>query len=173
MVYDPAYHELMRTAVEFGMHGAPWRDPSPHAHLIRAAKFSVWGAVDAGHGCPISMTYAVVPALRANAELSALYEPLLTSSTYDPSYRPPATKTGLIAGMSMTEKQGGSDVRANRTTAVPQPDGSYRITGHKWFTSAPMSDVLLVLAQAPGGLSCFFLPASSRTALATPWRSSA
>jgi putative acyl-CoA dehydrogenase len=104
------------------------------------------------------MTYAVVPALRANAELSALYEPLLTSSTYDPSYRPPATKTGLIAGMSMTEKQGGSDVRANRTTAVPQPDGSYRITGHKWFTSAPMSDVLLVLAQAPGGLSCFFLP---------------
>ncbi|MBY6680746.1 acyl-CoA dehydrogenase family protein [Rhodococcus sp. BP-316] len=158
VVYDPAYHELMRTAVEFGMHGAPWRDPSPNAHLIRAAKFSVWGAVDAGHGCPISMTYAVVPALRANAELSALYEPLLTSSTYDPSYRPPATKTGLIAGMSMTEKQGGSDVRANRTTAVPQPDGSYRITGHKWFTSAPMSDVLLVLAQAPGGLSCFFLP---------------
>ncbi|MGB6182435.1 MAG: acyl-CoA dehydrogenase family protein [Rhodococcus sp. (in: high G+C Gram-positive bacteria)] len=158
VVYDPAYHELMRTAVELGLHGAPWRNPSPHAHLVRAAKTSVWGVVDAGHGCPISMTYAVVPALRANADLAAQYEPLLTSSSYDPSLRAPMDKTGLIAGMSMTEKQGGSDVRANRTTAVPQPDGTYRITGHKWFTSAPMSDILLVLAQAPGGLSCFLLP---------------
>lgn len=156
--YDPSYHELMRHAVRFGLHGTPWADTRPAPHLVRAAKTSVWSQVDAGHGCPISMTYAVVPALRANAELSARYEPLLTSRDYDPVLRPLADKPGLIAGMSMTEKQGGSDVRANTTTAVPQPDGSYRITGHKWFTSAPMSDFFLALAQAPGGLSCFFVP---------------
>lgn len=156
--YDPSYHELMRHAVRFGLHGAPWADTRPAPHLVRAAKTSVWSQVDAGHGCPISMTYAVVPALRANAELSARYEPLLTSRDYDPVLRPLADKPGLIAGMSMTEKQGGSDVRANTTTAAPQPDGTYRITGHKWFTSAPMSDFFLALAQAPGGLSCFFVP---------------
>ncbi|MEV6360014.1 acyl-CoA dehydrogenase family protein [Nocardia asteroides] len=156
--YDPSYHELMRHAVGFGLHGAPWADTRPSPHLVRAAKMSVWGQVDAGHGCPISMTYAVVPALRANPELAARYEPLLTTRVYDPVLAPLAGKGGLIAGMSMTEKQGGSDVRANTTTAVAQPDGSYRITGHKWFTSAPMSDLFLVLAQAPGGLSCFFVP---------------
>ncbi|MGW5318237.1 acyl-CoA dehydrogenase family protein [Nocardia thailandica] len=156
--YDPSYHELMRHAVGFGLHGAPWADTRPAPHLVRAAKMSVWGQVDAGHGCPISMTYAVVPALRANPELAARYEPLLTSRVYDPVLAPPEGKAGLIAGMSMTEKQGGSDVRANTTTAVGRPDGTYRITGHKWFTSAPMSDFFLVLAQAPGGLSCFFVP---------------
>ncbi|WP_027500299.1 acyl-CoA dehydrogenase family protein [Rhodococcus sp. UNC363MFTsu5.1] len=156
--YDPAYHQLMTTAVEMGLHGAPWADPNPNAHLIRAAKMAVWGQVDAGHGCPISMTYAVVPALRHNPELAAQYEPLLTARAYDPALAPPLTKTGLIAGMSMTEKQGGSDVRAGTTRAVPQSDGSYLLTGHKWFTSAPMSDLFLVLAQAPGGLSCFLLP---------------
>ncbi|RBO86587.1 acyl-CoA dehydrogenase family protein [Nocardia puris] len=156
--YDPAYHRLMDQAVRFGLHGAPWADPSPHAHLVRAAKMSVWGQVDAGHGCPISMTYAVVPALRANPELAAAYEPLLAAREYDFGLRVPSAKRGLIAGMSMTEKQGGSDVRANTTAAVPSLDGSYRITGHKWFTSAPMSDFFLVLAQAPGGLSCFFVP---------------
>ena len=156
--YDPSYHQLMSTAVSLGLAGAVWADERPNAHLTRAARSSVWGATDAGHGCPISMSYAVVPALRHNAELAATYEPLLTSLEYDPSQQAPLAKKGLIAGMSMTEKQGGSDVRANRTEAVPQPDGSYRITGHKWFTSAPMSDVLLELAQAPGGLSCFFLP---------------
>ncbi|WP_068397744.1 acyl-CoA dehydrogenase family protein [Kribbia dieselivorans] len=158
VVYDPAYHELMRTAVGFGLHGAPWRDPRPNAHLIRAAKFSLWQAVDAGHGCPISMTYAAVPALRVDPEQAALYEPLLTTDVYEPGLRAPGTKAGLIAGMSMTEKQGGSDVRANTTTATAQSDGSYRIVGHKWFTSAPMSDILLTLAQAPGGLTCFVLP---------------
>ena len=158
VVYDPSYHELMRTAVGLGLHGAPWSDARPNPHLARAAKMSVWGTVDAGHGCPISMTYAVVPALRAHPELAARYEPLLSSSTYDPSLSAPLTKRGLLAGMSMTEKQGGSDVRANTTTAVAQSDGSYLITGHKWFTSAPMSDILLVLAQARGGLSCFLLP---------------
>ncbi|GEM30255.1 acyl-CoA dehydrogenase [Nocardia neocaledoniensis NBRC 108232] len=158
VVYDPSYHQLMTKAIGFGLHAAPWADDRPAPHLVRAAKMSVWAQVDAGHGCPMSMTYAVVPALRANPELAARYEPLLTSAVYDPELRVPASKLGLTAGMSMTEKQGGSDVRANTTTAVPQPDGSYRITGHKWFTSAPMSDFFLVLAQAPGGLSCFFVP---------------
>ena len=155
--YVPAYHQLMETAVSHGIHAAPWADDRPGAHVARAAKFYSWN-VDAGHGCPISMTYAVVPALRANPELAARFEPLLTNRAYDFGLRDPETKRGLIAGMSMTEKQGGSDVRANTTTATPQPDGSYRIVGHKWFTSAPMSDMFLTLAQAPGGLSCFLLP---------------
>nr|WP_220794776.1 acyl-CoA dehydrogenase family protein [Nocardioides pelophilus] len=159
--YVPAYHQLMETAVSHGLHAAPWADDRPGAHVARAAKFMVW-SVDAGHGCPISMTYAVVPALRANAGLAAQFEPLLTNRTYDFGLRDPATKRGLIAGMSMTEKQGGSDVRANTTTATPQrtagSDGTYELVGHKWFTSAPMSDMFLTLAQAPGGLSCFLVP---------------
>jgi putative acyl-CoA dehydrogenase len=117
-----------------------------------------WSQTDAGHTCPISMTYAVVPALRNQPELAARHEPLLTSREYDFGLREPGTKSGLIAGMSMTEKQGGSDVRANTTTATPLAGGAYRIVGHKWFTSAPMSDIFLTLAQAPGGLSCFLLP---------------
>lgn len=155
--YVPAYHQLMETAVTHGIHAAPWADDRPGAHVARAAKFYSWN-VDAGHGCPISMTYAVVPALRANPDLAARFEPLLTNREYDFGLRDPATKRGLIAGMSMTEKQGGSDVRANTTTATPEADGSYRVVGHKWFTSAPMSDMFLTLAQAPGGLSCFLLP---------------
>ncbi|KAA8884420.1 DNA alkylation response protein [Nocardia colli] len=158
VVYDPSYHRLMTHAVGFGLHAAVWADTRPNPHLTRAAKLSVWGPVDAGHGCPISMTYAVVPALRVAPELAAQYESLLCAKEYDPVLRAPLTKRGLIAGMSMTEKQGGSDVRANTTTATRMSDGTYRITGHKWFTSAPMSDVFLVLAQAPGGLSCFFVP---------------
>ena len=155
--YVPAYHDLMRTAVEHGLHAAPWADDRPGAHVARAAKFMTW-SVDAGHGCPISMTYAAIPALRANPELAATFEPLLTSREYDFGLRDPQTKRGLIAGMSMTEKQGGSDVRANTTTARPQADGTYLLVGHKWFTSAPMSDMFLTLAQAPGGLSCFLVP---------------
>jgi putative acyl-CoA dehydrogenase len=155
--YDPAYHELMRVAIGYGLHAAPWADPRPGAHVVRAAKMSVW-TPEPGHVCPISMTYAVVPALRYNAELAADYEPLLVSREYDPELKVPTTKVGLTAGMSMTEKQGGSDVRAGTTRATPNADGSYSLTGHKWFTSAPMCDVFLVLAQAPGGLSCFFLP---------------
>ena len=104
------------------------------------------------------MTYAIVPALRHAPELAGRYEPLLATRDYDFGLRPPGTKRGLLAGMSMTEKQGGSDVRANTTRAVPAGDGSYLLTGHKWFTSAPMGDLFLVLAQAPGGLSCFLLP---------------
>ncbi len=156
--YHPVYHQLMTVAVEHGLHATPWTEQKAGTHVARAAKFHVWGQVEAGHACPISMTYAVVPALRHNPELSARFEPLLAARRYDPGLRAPETKHGLIAGMSMTEKQGGSDVRANTTRAVPQSDGSYLLTGHKWFTSAPMSDVFLVLAQAPGGLSCFLLP---------------
>src|SRR6201997_1273781 len=136
---------------------APRADDRPGAHVVRAAKTSVW-TVEAGHVCPISMTYAVVPALRYNPELAGVYEPLLTSREYDPELKPAATKAGITAGMSMTEKQGGSDVRAGTTEATPNADGTYSLTGHKWFTSAPMCDIFLVLAQAPGGLSCFFLP---------------
>lgn len=155
--YDPAYHELMRTAVAHGLHGSPWADSRPGAHVVRAAKMSVW-TPEPGHVCPISMTYAVVPALRHNPELAAAYEPLLTSREYDPELKLATTKRGITAGMSMTEKQGGSDVRAGTSQATPNGDGTYSLRGHKWFTSAPMCDIFLVLAQAPGGLSCFLLP---------------
>ncbi|MFI9306285.1 acyl-CoA dehydrogenase family protein [Streptomyces triculaminicus] len=156
--FHPAWHQLMAAAVESGQHAAPWAEARPGGHLVRAAKFYAWAQAEAGHGCPVSMTYAAVPALRAQPELAAVYEPLLASRTYDYGLRPPLGKRGLIAGMSMTEKQGGSDVRANTTTAVPAGDGSYVITGHKWFTSAPMSDVFLVLAQTEQGLTCFLMP---------------
>jgi putative acyl-CoA dehydrogenase len=154
--FHPAWHELERVAVEHGLHAKAWAERSG-GHVARAAKFYVW-RVDAGHQCPISMTYAAVPALRHEPALAKAYEPLLTSTTYDFGLRPPLGKRGILAGMSMTEKQGGSDVRANTTRAVPQGDGTYLLTGHKWFTSAPMCDVFLVLAQAPDGLTCFLLP---------------
>ena len=112
--YDPAYHELMTTAIGHGLHAAPWADDRTGAHVVRAAKMSVWNP-EPGHVCPISMTYAVVPALRHNAELAKVYEPLLTSREYDPELKVPTTKAGITAGMSMTEKQGGSDVRAGTT----------------------------------------------------------
>jgi putative acyl-CoA dehydrogenase len=156
--FHPAWHELMSVAVRHGLHAAPWQDASPGAHVARAAGFYVWGQADAGHCCPVSMTYSVVPALRHAPELARQYEPLLAARAYDPGLRPPLGKAGLLAGMSMTEKQGGSDVRANATTATPAADGTYRLTGHKWFTSAPMNDLFMVLAQAPQGLSCFLLP---------------
>ncbi|MEU9994079.1 acyl-CoA dehydrogenase family protein [Streptomyces sp. NPDC050848] len=157
--FHPYWHELMTVAVRHGLHGAPWRDERPGAHVARAAKVFVWGQADPGHLCPISMTYAAVPALRAEPGLAEVYEPLLSSPVYDFGLREPTSKRGIIAGMSMTEKQGGSDVRANTTRAVPTgEDGFYALTGHKWFTSAPMSDVFLTLAQAPGGLSCFLVP---------------
>jgi putative acyl-CoA dehydrogenase len=156
--FHPAWHALLDVAVGAGLAGAPWADPRPGAHVARAAGVFVWGQVEAGHTCPVSMTYAAVPVLRAAPDLAAVYEPLLTSREYDAGLRPPATKRGLLAGMGMTEKQGGSDVRANTTTATPAADGTWTLRGHKWFTSAPMSDLFLVLAQAPGGLSCFLVP---------------
>jgi putative acyl-CoA dehydrogenase len=156
--FHPAWHDLMAAAIQHGLHAAPWRQQRPGAHVARAAGMYVWGQAEAGHLCPVSMTYAIVPALRHAPALAGQFEPLLAEPRYDPGLRPPLTKNGLLAGMSMTEKQGGSDVRANTTRATPQEDGSYRVTGHKWFTSAPMGDVFMVLAQAPGGLSCFLLP---------------
>ncbi|HVE73771.1 MAG TPA: acyl-CoA dehydrogenase family protein [Mycobacteriales bacterium] len=156
--FHPSWHQLLDVALAEGLAGAPWADPRPGAHVARAASFFTWSQVEGGHGCPVSMTYAVVPALRTEPDLAKTYEPLLTSPVYDPGLRPPLTKRGLLAGMGMTEKQGGSDVRSNRTTATPSGDGSWRLTGHKWFTSAPMCDLFLVLAQAPGGLSCFLVP---------------
>ena len=156
--FHPSWHALMTTAVAHGLHAAPWADARPGAHVARAAKFYAWTQAEAGHGCPVSMTYACVPALRHQPELAARFESLLASAVYDPGLRAPEGKAGLLAGMAMTEKQGGSDVRANTTRADPSGDGSYRLTGHKWFCSAPMSDLFLVLAQASEGLSCFLLP---------------
>jgi putative acyl-CoA dehydrogenase len=156
--FNPAYHRLLEVAVTSGLAAAPWRDGS---HVIRAAGFVVWSQVDAGVGCPASMTYACVPVLRERPDLAAAWLPAITARSYDPGLRPVPTKTGALVGMAMTEKQGGSDVRANTTLAVPDGpsnEHAYRLTGHKWFCSAPMSDAFLVLAQAPDGLSCFFLP---------------
>ncbi|MHB8457252.1 MAG: acyl-CoA dehydrogenase family protein, partial [Acidimicrobiales bacterium] len=159
--YHPAYHELMRTAIANGLHAAPWADPRPGAHVARAAKVIVWYQAESGHICPISMTYSVVPALRHQPDVAKAWEPLITSTTYDPANAPASEKAGATCGMALTEKQGGSDVRANTTQAEPVfggQDGTYLLTGHKWFCSAPMSDGFLMLAQAPGGLSCFWAP---------------
>ena len=162
VTYHPAYHALMDVAVGSGLHAAPWTDPTPGAHVARAAGFLVWSQVEPGHMCPISMTYAAVPALRAQPELARAWVPALAARRYDPALGPVADKAGALAGMAMTERQGGSDVRANTTRAVPTgnggPGAEYRLTGHKWFCSAPMSDVFLMLAQAPEGLSCFLVP---------------
>lgn len=157
--FHPSWHVLMATAAARGLHAAPWLDQMPHAHVRRAAKFFVWSQVEGGHGCPISMTYAAVPALRHNEALADEWVPKLAARTYDPRLIPIAEKNSAICGMGMTEKQGGSDVRANQTRATRTPvDGTYVLSGHKWFCSAPMSDAFLVLAQADGGLSCFFVP---------------
>ncbi len=156
--YDPAYHQLMARAIGQGLAASPWAETRAHAHAIRSLKYSAWYGADAGHCCPVTMTYAAIPALRAGPDLAARWESGLESIAYDPAPAPPTAKRGLTAGMSMTEKQGGSDVRANTTAATPRPDGSYRLTGHKWFTSAPMSDLLFTLAQAPAGLTCFVVP---------------
>ncbi|MGN9815525.1 acyl-CoA dehydrogenase family protein [Streptomyces sp. SD11] len=159
VAFHPSWHRLLGTAVAEGLAAAPWADDRPGAHVVRTAGGLVWGHTDAGHGCPTSMTYAAVPALRKQPELAAVYEPLLVSRVYEPGLRVPSRKRGLLAGMGMTEKQGGSDVRTNTTAASPTAEpGVYTLRGHKWFTSAPMCDVFLVLAQAPGGLSCFLVP---------------
>ena len=159
--FHPAWHELMRAAVGHGLAGAPWAAQAAgdrHAHVRRAVGYLGWTQVEAGHGCPVTMTYAVVPALRRAPELAEALLPGLTSREYQVGLADPRTKRGLVAGMGMTEKQGGSDVRANTTRAVRDGDGSWSLTGHKWFTSAPMSDLFLVLAQTAEGLSCFLVP---------------
>jgi putative acyl-CoA dehydrogenase len=164
--YHPAWHTLMDGAVRAGLQAAPWApDAAPDAHLQRAAGFYLWTQTESGHLCPISMTYAAVPALRHSPVLAGRFEAGLRSRCYDFGLRPPAGKRGLLAGMSMTEKQGGSDLRQISSTAVADAgagtsgDGTgYRLTGHKWFTSAPMNDVFLTLARAPAGLTCFLVP---------------
>ncbi len=157
--FHPAWHDLMRMSVGAGLHSLSWTDSRDGAHVARAALFMLASQVEAGHGCPISMTHAAVPALRASAPaLAAEWEPLLTSREYDFGLRPVAEKRGALVGMSMTERQGGSDLRTNTTVARPAGCGEYVLDGQKWFCSAPMSDAFLVLAQAPAGLSCFFLP---------------
>ncbi|MDQ3895572.1 MAG: acyl-CoA dehydrogenase family protein [Actinomycetota bacterium] len=156
--FHPAWHSLMRMSIEHGVHALSWREQRAGAHVARAALFFLMAQVEAGHGCPISMTHAAVAALRNEQKLAAKWEPLLLSLAYDPGLRSPAEKRGILCGMAMTEKQGGSDVRANTTTAAALGGGEYALTGHKWFCSAPMCDSFLVLAQAEGGLSCFLLP---------------
>jgi putative acyl-CoA dehydrogenase len=159
--FHPAWHELMGTAIGHGLAGAPWADQAAgdrHAHVRRAVGYLGWTQVEMGHGCPITMTYAVVPALRRAPDLAEALEPGLTSREYQFGLADPQTKRGLVAGMGMTEKQGGSDVRANTTRATANGDGSWSLTGHKWFTSAPMSDLFLVLAQTGEGVSCFLVP---------------
>jgi putative acyl-CoA dehydrogenase len=160
VVFHPAWHNLMRTSVENRLHCLPWEPASRSgAHVARAALMMLTVQNEAGHTCPISMTYSAVAALRAEPELAGEWEPRILSSVYDPQFAPAQQKSGVLLGMGMTEKQGGSDVRANTTRA--EKIGSsreYLITGHKWFCSAPMCDAFLILAQAPKGLSCFLLP---------------
>ncbi|MFJ9928311.1 acyl-CoA dehydrogenase family protein [Streptomyces misionensis] len=154
--FHPAWHRLLGKGVSAGLTGA-WTRPA--GHVRRAAGFLLWTQVEAGTCCPLSMTHAAVPALRTDPALAAVWEPRLTSTVYDQELRPAADKPGALFGMGMTEKQGGSDVRANTTQARPlAEEGTYALTGHKWFCSAPMSDGFLVLAQAPGGLTCFLVP---------------
>ena len=160
--FHPAWHKLMQMGVENELHSLPWTSEEPFAHTARAALYMTAMQAEAGFACPITMTYAVVPSLRAHPDLAAEWEPLVTSTSYDPRLIRASEKGSAIAGMAMTEKQGGSDVRANTTSARALngggPGAEYELTGHKWFCSAPMSDIFLVLAQADEGLSCFLLP---------------
>ncbi|WP_035581081.1 MULTISPECIES: isovaleryl-CoA dehydrogenase [unclassified Halomonas] len=160
--FHPAYHQLMQTAVEHGLHASPWRNPQPGAHVTRAANYYLNTQVEAAHGCPITMTFAALPALRHQPSLLEQWGDKITAPHYDPRNVPYFEKQGVTLGMAMTEKQGGSDVRLNTTRAYPidqgGPGGAFELVGHKWFVSAPMCDAFLVLAQAPGGLSCFLLP---------------
>lgn len=160
--FHPAYHQLMHTAIRHGLHSSPWLDPKAGAHVSRAAKYYLQAQVEAGHGCPVTMTFASIPALKHQPDLFQRFAPKIMQNHYDPRNVPDAKKPGLTIGMAMTEKQGGSDVRANSTKAyavgAAGPGQAYELVGHKWFVSAPMSDAFLVLAQANGGLSCFLLP---------------
>ncbi|KAF0967983.1 MULTISPECIES: acyl-CoA dehydrogenase family protein [Gordonia] len=162
--YHPAYHRIISASIAHGAHTRCWADPQPGSHVVRAAAFMLFGQIEPGHACPVSMTHAVIPSLELQPDVAASWVPKALSRSYSPDLS--ATKESAIFGMSMTEKQGGSDVRANTTVAVPAGTGGqgaeYLLTGHKWFCSAPMSDAFLVLAQAQGaggeGLSCFLLP---------------
>ncbi|WP_407189446.1 acyl-CoA dehydrogenase family protein [Bradyrhizobium centrosematis] len=159
--FHPAYHELMAHSTHAGVHNSTWtangKPAGDAAEVIRAAKFYIAAQVETGHLCPITMTRASVGALAMQPDLLQKVMPVLSTRSYDPSFAPWWGKRGMTLGMGMTEKQGGTDVRSNMTRAVRE-GGAYRITGHKWFMSAPMCDAFLVLAQAEGGLTCFFMP---------------
>ncbi|KMO38645.1 acyl-CoA dehydrogenase [Methylobacterium variabile] len=161
--FHPAYHALMAASVADGLHASVWdgadlRAPRARGHLARAARFYMVAGVESGHLCPMTMTSAAVAALAAAPDHLAAWLPRITGRSYDPSFRPWFEKAGVTLGMGMTEKQGGTDLRANTTRAVPTGGDTYGLTGHKWFFSAPMSDAFLVLAQAPGGLTCLLVP---------------
>ena len=162
VAYHPAYHELMRIGIEAQTHSLPWVEKRPGAHVARVALVMIRHQIDEGTSCPLTMTFAAIPSLRLQPELATEWEPRSLSCVYDPRSMPAEEKDGVLFGMGMTERQGGSDVRANTTLAEPVHGGGsgneYLITGHKWFCSAPMCDAFFILAQAPGGLSCFLLP---------------
>jgi putative acyl-CoA dehydrogenase len=162
VTYHPAYHELMRIGIEARTHSLPWVERRSGAHVARAALLMIRHQIDEGTTCPLTMTFAAIPSLRLQPELAAEWEPRSLACVYDPRSMPAWEKEGLLFGMGMTERQGGSDVRANTTLAEPVygggPGNEYFITGHKWFCSAPMCDAFFILAQAPAGLSCFLLP---------------
>lgn len=160
--FHPAYHQLMARSIEAGVHSLPWLEPQAGAHVARAALLYMAFQNEAGHCCPISMTYAAIPALRKQPDLAKIWEKGITALEYDHRFIPADQKNGLTIGMGMTEKQGGSDVRANTTRAEPKGERGggkeYLLTGHKWFCSAPMSDAFLILAQTEKGASCFLVP---------------
>jgi putative acyl-CoA dehydrogenase len=160
--FHPAWHELMGLSIAQGLHSSVWTDSRPGAFVARTAEYLMMAQIEQGHSCPVTMTFGVLAALRKQPSLASEWEPKILSTEYDFGLRPLAQKRGVILGMAMTEKQGGSDVRANTTRAVADgaggPGALYRLTGHKWFCSAPMSDGFLVLAQAGKGLSCFLMP---------------
>ncbi|SFL86042.1 isovaleryl-CoA dehydrogenase [Marinobacter zhejiangensis] len=172
--FHPAYHELMRLSMGHGLHSSPWTDPRSGAHVARAAKYYLHSQVEAAHCCPITMTFAAIPSIRKQPELAALWESKILHNDYDPRNVPDSAKQSVTIGMAMTEKQGGSDVRANSTRAFPLGQGgsgqAYELVGHKWFVSAPMCDAFLVLAQAPGGLSCFLMPRWRPDGSKNPWQ---
>lgn len=160
--YHDSYHRLMTLGLETGLHATPWTDPKPGAHVARAALYYLQAQVESGHGCPLTMTFASVPTLRLAPAVADEWLPKVLASGYDPRNVPFSEKRSATLGMGMTEKQGGSDVRSNTTRAAPVgrsgPGEAWELTGHKWFTSAPMSDAFLMLAQSDGGLSCFLVP---------------
>ncbi len=158
VAFHPAWHELMGRAIAEQVHALPWADPRPGAHVIRAASAFLLNQVESGVCCPLAMTFAALPALRKTPALAEAWAPKILAAEYDSCEKPVADKRGALVGMAMTEKQGGSDLRATSTKAEPTGDGGFLLIGHKWFCSAPMSDAFLTLAQTEAGLSCFLVP---------------
>ena len=160
--FHPAWHEVMRVAMEHELHNLPWRRPESGAHVARTAMHSLLSQIETGSCCPLTMTFACLPSLRHQQEVAEEWEPRILGTAYDPRAVPPEEKSAVLVGMAMTEKQGGSDVRANTTRAYPLGAGgageAYELVGHKWFCSAPMCDAFLTLAQSERGLSCLLVP---------------